>query len=174
MNSFVTAPHCRVKKFLVTQRFDGSAERVAQAYLQKATWGSFSGLPFVGDPTLKSFAADATTIVKMAYQVSIDLPALAETFIDGDKMTFVEQTELHVDGSGTFTIIPDHYKSMLKASGRFEMVPFDDDYCERLIQGSVDISLGWAGKLFESPVEDAIVTGLSQALTAQADQVLAA
>lgn len=160
-----------MKNFLVTQRFDASAEKVAQAYLQKATWGTFSGLPFVGDPTLKSFDPGEFTVVKMAYQVSIELPPLAETFIDDDKMTFVEQTELAGDGTGTFTIIPDHYKSMLTASGRFEMVPFDEDYCERLVQGSVDIRLGWAGKLFESPVEEAIVKGLSQALAAQASQV---
>lgn len=107
----------------------------------------------------------------MAYRVTIDLPALAETFIEDDKMTFVERTEINSDGAGTFTIIPDHYKKMLKASGRFEMVPFDDDYCERLVHGSVDISLGWAGKLFETPVEEAVVKGLSEALAAQADQV---
>lgn len=161
-----------MKKFLVTQKFAGSAEQVSQAFAQQATWEAFQGLPFVGDPKLQSFDGSGPTVITMAYRVSIELPPLAETFIDNDKMTFVERTELAADGSGTFTIIPDHYKSMLKASGRFEMVPFDGEYCERLVQGSVDISLGWAGKLFESPVEEAIVKGLSQALAAQAGQVL--
>jgi len=161
-----------VKKFLVTQKYSASASDVAAAYRRKDTWAAFSGLPFVGDPSLESFIETAdTTVVEMAYKVSIDLPAVASNFIDANKMTFVERTELNADGSGNFTIIPDHYGKLLSSSGRFEMVPFDDEYCERLIQGSVDVSLGWAGKLFEGPVEDAIVTGLSQALSAQALQI---
>lgn len=163
-----TAP---VKKFLVTQRFDASAAQIAAAYRDEETWASFDKLPFVGDPVLSGFSGEDPVVVEMAYRVSIDLPAMAGSFIDNDKMTFVERTELAPDGSGSFTIIPDHYKKMLKASGRFEMVPFDDDYCERLIHGSVDVSLGWAGKLFETPVEEAIVTGFAEALAAQADQV---
>ena len=161
-----------MKKFLVTQQFDASSEMVHQAYREQDTWQSFAGLPFVGDPVVTSFSASEPTIIETAYRVSLDLPALAKTFIDADKMTFVEVTTLHADGSGTFEIRPDHYANLLKASGRIEMVPFDDDRCERLIQGSVEVSLGWSGKLFEAPVEDAIVTGLKHALEAQANQVV--
>lgn len=107
----------------------------------------------------------------MAYRVEIDLPPLADKFIDANKLTFVERTTLVTDGSGSFDILPDHYGKLLRASGRIEMVPFDRGRCERLVQGSVDVNLGWSGKLFEAPVEDAIVTGLKQALAAQAAQV---
>lgn len=160
-----------VKNFLVTQQFDASSQVVHQAYRAEQTWQGFSGLPFVGDPVVQSFDDGDPTVVETAYRVAIDLPALATTFIDADKMTFVEITTLHADGSGTFEIVPDHYGKLLAASGRIEMVPFDQQRCERLIQGSVDVSLGWSGKLFEGPVEDAIVTGLKQALAAQATQV---
>lgn len=160
-----------MKKFLVTQQFDASSETVHAAYRREDTWQSFAGLPFVGDPVVTSFTAGDSTTIKTAYRVSIDLPPLADKFIDANKMTFVEVTTLHADGSGTFEILPDHYSKLLQASGRIEMVPFDDGRCERLIQGSVDVSLGWAGKLFEGPVEDAIVTGLKEALQAQASQI---
>lgn len=160
-----------MKKFLVTQQFDASSQAVHQAFRSEETWQSFAGLPFVGDPVVQSFSDGDPTVVTTAYRVSIDLPALASTFIDADKMTFVEVTSLHSDGSGTFDIVPDHYGKLLSASGRIEMVPFDDERCERLIQGSVDVSLGWSGKIFEGPVEDAIVTGLKQALAAQATQI---
>ena len=160
-----------VKKFLVTQQFEASSETVHQAYRQEGTWRSFGGLPFVGDPVVTSFQASDPTLIETSYRVSIDLPPLATTFIDPEKMTFVEATTLHTDGSGSFVIVPDHYGKLLKASGRIEMVPFDTNRCERLIHGSVEVSLGWSGKLFEGPVEDAIVAGLKQALQAQADQV---
>jgi len=160
-----------MKKFLVTQQFDASSGAVHQAFLSKQTWQSFSDLPFVGDPVVTSFVGGDPTVISTAYHVSIDLPPLASNFIDADKMTFVEITTLYGDGSGSFEIVPDHYANLLAASGRIEMVPFDQGRSERLIQGSVDLDLGWAGKLFESPVEDAIVTGLKQALTAQANQI---
>jgi len=160
-----------MKKFLVTQKFDATSDQVATAFNEQTTWQGFAGLPFVGDPTLVSFTPGAITEISMSYRVMIHLPALAEAFIDEDKMTFVENTRLQANGSGTFDIVPDHYENLLKASGRIEMVPFDDGRCERLIQGSVDLSLGWTGKLFEGPVEDAIVTGFKDALVAQAKQV---
>ena len=163
-----------MKKFLVTQQFDASSEIVHQAYRQEDTWLAFAGLPFVGDPIVTAFSASEPTTIETAYKVSIDLPALATTFIDADKMTFIEVTKLHADGSGTFEIVPDHYAKLLRASGRIEMVPFDAGRCERLVQGLVEVNLGWSGKLFEAPVEDAIVTGLKHALEAQAAQVLVA
>jgi len=160
-----------VKKFLVTQKFDASADAVAQAFRRKSTWTDLADLPFVGDPQLKSFTDGDVTTIDMAYKVTMELPQLALSFIDADKMTFVERTTLTADGSGTFVIQPDHYAKMLKSSGRIEMVPLGDCHCERLIQGSVDLDLGWAGKLFEGPVEDGIVNGLKQALAAQAAQL---
>ena len=160
-----------MKKFLVTQKFTASADAVVAAYRRQETWESFADLPFVGDPTVDSFVDDHQVEVAMAYKVTLQLPPLAENFIDADKMTFIERTTLAEDGSGRFVIEPDHYAKLLKSSGRIEMVPLDDGHCERMIQGSVDLSLGWAGKLFEGPVEDAIVNGLKEALAAQAAQI---
>ncbi|MFT5268847.1 MAG: hypothetical protein ACI88C_002288 [Acidimicrobiales bacterium] len=161
-----------VKKFLVTQQFDASSQVVHQAFRCEQTWRSFAGLPFVGDPVVQSFIGGEPTTIATAYRVSIGLPAPADKFIDADKMTFVEVTTLQADGSGTFDIVPDHYDKLLSAFGRIEMVPFDQGCCERLIHGSVDVNLGWSGKFFEGPVEDAIVTGLTQALVAQANQIV--
>lgn len=108
----------------------------------------------------------------MAYWVNVSLPGLASKFIDPDKLSFVEHTELAEDGSGIFEIVPDHYPKLLAASGRIELASTSDESCERHVHGAVDVSLGWSGKLFEGPVEDAIVQGLANALTAQADQIL--
>jgi len=166
-----------LKKFLVTQHFDAPAEVVADAFRSEDTWRAFAGLPFVGDPVVQSCSggqpgSSGTFQVDTAYRVSIDLPSLAHKFIDPAKLTFVESTELAADGSGAFRITPDYYKKLLKASGTIDLVPVDRDSCERQIHGSVDVSLGWSGVLFEGPVEDAIVNGLSKALKAQAAQVL--
>lgn len=160
-----------MKKFLVTQKFDAPAANVVAAFASESTWRSFAGLPFVGDPDVQSFSAGEPIEIEMAYRVSVDLPPLANKFIDAHKLTFVEVTALEADGSGSFTIVPDHYSKLVTASGRIEMVPYDGDWCERLIQGSVNVDLGWTGALLESTVEEAIVTGLKQALQAQAKQV---
>lgn len=163
-----------MKKFLVTQKFEASSDDVVAAFRSEDVWQAFHDLPFVGTPQVQSFESDDAGAVRIetAYRVDIDLPPLADKFIDADKMTFVEVTTLQPDGSGSFEILPDHYKKLLKASGTITMVPLDDGHCERMIQGSVDLSLGWTGKLFEDPVEGVIVDGFKQALAAQALQVV--
>ncbi len=161
-----------MKKFLVTQLFDASSDAVHAAYRDEGTWQRFGGLPFVGDPVVDSFVSGDPTTIATSYRVTINLPSLAAAFIDAEKMTFVEVTRLHADGTGTFEIVPDHYSALLISAGRIEMVPFDDGRCERLVQGHVSLNLGWSGKLFEGPVEEAIVKGLKEALSAQAAQVL--
>lgn len=160
-----------MRKFLVTQRFDAPHEVIAAAYLQRSTWERFAGLPFVGDPTVDSFDAGPPATIASSYRVHVELPALAAGFIDADKLTFVEIIVLHADGSGTFEIQPDHYSDLLTSSGRIELVDQGADRCERLVEGHIHVDLGWSGKLFERPVEDAIVSGLSKAFAAQADQV---
>lgn len=160
-----------MKKFLVTQHFAAPLETVQQAYRDETTWQAFGGLPFVGDPIVDSFVAGDPTVVSTRYRVKVDLPAMATTFIDADKLTFVEVTTLLGDGSGTFEIVPDHYGDLLESSGRIELVSVGSDASERRVHGHVTVDLGWAGKLFEGPVEDVIVKGLTEALLAQAQQV---
>ncbi len=155
----------------MTQQFDAPSDVVHAAYLEHTTWQRFANLPFVGDPVVESFVAGDPTTIAMSYRVTINLPALAASFIDAEKLTFVEITTLHADGTGRFEIVPDHYSNLLSSAGRIEMVPSDGGRCERLLQGHVDLNLGWSGKLFEGPVEDAIVNGLKHALSAQAEQV---
>ena len=159
-------------RFSVTQLFGAPAEAVIAAYRTEEVWRSFTGLPFVGDPVVDHFDHGEPVQIHTSYLVDIDLPGLATQFIDADKMTFVEQTQLQSDGSGTFRIVPDHYAKLLHSQGSSRVVPVDGDRCERLIEGVVDVKLGWTGKLFEGPVEQAIVGGLSKALTAQADQLI--
>jgi len=161
----------RVRNFVVTQRFDAPHHVVAATYLERTTWERFAGLPFVGDPLVDSFDPGPPTTIATNYRVHVELPALAAGFIDADKLTFVEITVLHADGSGTFDIRPDHYGDLLTSSGRIELVETGVDRCERLVEGHIHVDLGWTGKLFERPVEDAIVSGLTKALAAQADQV---
>lgn len=139
-------------------------------YRRESTWRGFANLPFVGDPVVREFRLGEPVEVHTHYKVSIDVPSMARRFIDPDKLTFVEITRLGADGSGTFKIVPDHYSKLLRSSGTVETIDAGDT-CERRIAGEVDVSLGWAGMLFEQPVEEAIVGGLQRALEAQAEQL---
>jgi hypothetical protein len=153
------------------QQFDMPAPVVVEAFRTESTWQSFDSLPFVGTPSVTSFVADEPVRIETHYRVSLELPALARTFIDPERLTFLEVTELHVGGSGRYHIVPDHYTDLLRSSGTTVVTPLPDDRCERTINGLVDVSLGWKGMLFEGPVEEAIVGGFKKALSAQAAQV---
>ena len=160
-----------MKKFTVVQEFDAPASLVIDVFRREETWRGFADLPFVGTPAVGSFVAGDVVHVEAAYRVSLDLPALARTFIDPDRLTFVEITRLDDVGGGVFEIRPDHYSSMLSSAGTTRVTPLDGGYCKRTVTGTVEVSLGWKGALFEAPVEDAIVGGLQKALRAQAEQL---
>lgn len=160
-----------MKRFRVTQQFDAPSDVVHAAYCKQETWERFGGLPFVGDPVIESFVTGDPTTIAMRYRISVDLPALASSFIDAKKLTFVEITTLHDDGTGSFEIQPDHYSHLFESAGGIDLASLDDGRCERVVHGHVDVTLGWTGKMLEAPVEDVIVNGLKKALAAQALQV---
>lgn len=158
--------------FTVVQQFKAAAPTVIDAFRSEATWRSFDGLPFVGSLSLAAFVDSEPVRIETNYRVSLDLPALARTFIDPERLTFVEITHLDSGGSGTFEIVPDHYKDLLRSSGTSIVSGTADDRCERIVNGRVDVSLGWKGMFLEGPVEEAIVGGLTKALHAQAIQLV--
>ena len=159
-----------MKRFAVGQRFTQPRDAVVDAFRDERVWRGLRDLPFVGDPSVRSFESAEVTSISVWYRVTIELPPLADRFIQPDKLSFVERSRLHLDGTGTFDIVPEHYPKLLKASGTTEIVSGEGG-SERHVRGSVDVNLGWSGKLFEGPVEDAIANGLVEALNAQARQV---
>ena len=155
----------------VIQSINAEPAGVIWAFRTEAFYRSLRDLPFVGSPELVSFESNgADVLIDLRYRVAIDLPGPARAFIDPDKLTFVESSRLHPDGTGTFEIRPDHYGTLLSSSGE-TAVAGDSGACQRTMAGSLDVDLGWKGKIFEHEAEKAIAGGLEQALLAQVAQV---
>ena len=149
-------------------------DAIVGAYQSPELYTELTDLPFVGSPTLDSVARDEDarrTHVASRWKVQLELPAVALAFVDPDRLVFVEEAELHDDGSGTFRIVPDHYAKLLRASGE-TTVSASSGTTVRTTTGNLKVDLGWKGKLFESQVEQAIVDGLTKALRAQVPQIL--
>lgn len=162
-------------EFKIVQRYESAgAGDVARAFRSDAMYKSLSDLPFVGTPEF----IDATDVgdagarqVRIRYTAKLDLPAIATTFVDPSKLSFVETSTVDPDGNSPFTITPDFYKDLLRCSGTMTIRSTGDDSCERIIAGDLGINLGWKGKLLEGQVERLIVSGLTDYLHAEVDDV---
>lgn len=166
---------CHAMQLKIVQRFGATgATSIINAYRSEALYRSFADLPFVGSPefiSLDTTGADRQTIkISNRLKVSVDLPSAANAFVDGDKLTFVERSEVDIDGTGRFEVDPDHYDKLLSLSGQTKIAEIDG-VTTRTTTGTLAVDLGWAGRIFKGAVEQAIANGLDAAFQAQIPQV---
>jgi len=161
-------------RFEVRQEFIGvTTAHVAAAFRERSLYDVMTDLPFVGRPEPTSFErVDDDVKLDLRYRVQLELPAPARAFIDPEKLTFVERSTIEPDGTTRFDVLPDHYSELLRCSGQVVL----SDGAEGVVRqttGDLKLDLGWQGMLFETQVEEAIVKGFRQSITAQTRQVQA-
>lgn len=159
-------------RFEVRQEFTGvTAAHVAAAFRERSLYEVMTDLPFVGRPEPVSFErVDDDVKLDLRYRVQLDLPGPARAFIDPAKLTFVERSRISPDGATRFLVLPDHYTELLKCSGQVSLSETDGAVTRHTI-GELKLDLGWQGAMFETQVEEAIVKGFRQSISAQTTQV---
>lgn len=155
-------------RFELTQRYTSSAGDVTAAYADPDLYPTLVGLPKLGGITvLDHHADDASANLRVRFAFTGDLPGAVTAVIDPDRLTWVQQTEHDLArGSTSFVLLPDHYPDRLEAKGMFR-VDADGTGARRVVTGNLKVrALLVAGR-----VEQAIVSGLDEYLTAEAPAV---
>jgi hypothetical protein len=156
-------------RFELTQRFAGTADAVAAAYADPELYPTLVGLPKLGGiEVLGHRATDESAELRVRFRFIGDLPAAVTAVLDPARLTWVqESTHDLISGAATFRLVPDHYPDRLKASGRFTISPVAGDGSSRRVQGELKVQ----ALLVAGRVEQAIVSGLEEYLTAEAPAV---
>lgn len=155
----------------VVQEFPHPAGMVVVAFADPDLYPKFGALGDLSPPKIISHNIVGRTVtIEVRYAYVGSFPSAASAFVDADKLTFVERSTYNLDdGSGTFSITPDHYDTLLAASGTTHVV--DGSPTRRHIDGDLRVDLGWAGRMFKGNVESAIAQGVTRAMEAQAEIV---
>jgi len=155
-------------RFELTQRYRSSAADVTDAYADPALYPTLVGLPKLGGLEVLDSANDGTTAtLRIRFRFTGHLPGAVTAVIDHEKLTWVQETTHDLAaGTTTFRLVPDHYPDRLKASGTFRVVA-DGTGSRRIVTGELKVRAPLVG----GKVEQAIVSGLEEYLTAEAPAV---
>jgi hypothetical protein len=147
-------------QFTIEQRFAGPLDAVEAAFVDPAFLNRLSELPKLGNPALLSQDLDGDGVhQQVRYAFTGDLSPAVRRFVDPERLTWIE--DAHLDRrthTTTWTIVPDHYTHLLRASGTFALAPDEAGGTSRRTQAEIKVSLPFVG----AKVEQAIVNGLRE------------
>lgn len=157
-------------RFDLDQHFTSEPDEVSAAYADADLYPTLVGLPKLGGiEVLDHDRTGDTARLRIRFAFTGHLPSAATAVVDPKRLTWVQESDHDLtSGVTTFRLVPDHYADRLQASGTFRVTPgADGEGSRRRITGELKVrALLVAGK-----VEDAIVSGLREYLTAEAPAV---
>jgi hypothetical protein len=158
-------------RFVIEQRFGFPPADVQAAVLDPAYLARLAELPNLGRPELLDQQHRGELVTqRVRYAFVGDLNSAVRKVVDPDRLTWVEVSNVDVARQTTsFTIEPDHYASMLTASGRIHITPDGDSGSLRLAEGDLRVRVPLVG----GKVERAIVSGLQEHGAAEEDALAA-
>lgn len=158
-------------RFRIEQRFDVGLADVESILVDPDFLARLAELPKLGHPELLDQRTDGHLVhQRIRYAFIGELGAMVRAAVDPAKLTWVEESTIDRRTHTTsWTIVPDHYESLLTAAGTFTLTTGQDGGTRRLAEGAVEVHVPVLGR----KVEAAIVSGLEEHAAAEAD-VLAA
>ena len=146
-------------RFRVEQRYDAPLETVEAAFVDPAFIARLSELPKLGGAHLLDQRDEGHLLhQRVRYAFVGDLSAAVRRVVDPARLTWVEESTLDRRTHRTeWRIVPDHYGSLLRCSGTFQLEP-DGPGTRREAEGDVRVSVPLVG----GKVERAIVSGLEE------------
>lgn len=145
----------------MTQAYPVPAADVLALYADADFHRSLGAGQRIGAPEVLDRAEDGDVVtLRIRYRFTAPLPSAARRFVNPERLTWVERTEL--DRSALLarsTIVPDHYDTLMSASAVTEY----RDHAEgstRTIEGRLAVAIPLLG----AKVERAIVDGLVEHL----------
>lgn len=157
-------------RFKIDQHIPAPAEVVQAALVDPAFLEHLGTLPKLGRPELLGQRTNGSVMVqRVRYRFVGSIDGAARRFIEAERLTWIEESSHHLtEHRATFRVLPDHYASLLEASGtsRLDASPGG---VWRIIEGDLKVRVPLVG----GKAERAIVAGLRDHAAAEAD-VLAA
>ena len=147
-------------RFRLEQRIPAPPAEVQAAVLEPAYLEHLATLPKLGSPELLSQdRRNGNVVQRVRYAFVGELNSAVRKVVDPDRLTWVEMSEVDVSAFTTrFEIEPDHYSSMLNASGVIRIVDDGSGGSVRTASGDVNVRMPLVG----GKVERAIVSGLEE------------
>lgn len=148
-------------RFRISQTFRGSVEEVEGAFIDPAYLAQLTELPKLGRPALVHQVVAGDLVHQwVAYRFVGELNAAVRRVIDPARLTWTEESTLdRATHCTTWRIVPDHYKSMLRSAGTFQLTPGKEaGTTQRVADGEVKVTVPLVG----GKVEAAIVSGLRE------------
>jgi len=162
-------------RFRIEQRFDAPLEDVEDAFVDPELVAELGTHVELGAPRLlrREVEADGDVVHQwIAHRFTGDLNAAVRRVIDPKRLTWVEEsTHDRATHRTTWRIVPDHYASLLRCSGTFQLEPDGGDSdggggerTRRVAEGEVKVNMPLVG----SKAEKGIVSGLEEHAVLQA------
>lgn len=155
-------------RFEIAQRFDHAPTAVDAAYADPELYPTLVGLPKLGGIQVLEHRRDGDEArLSIRFAFTGDLPGAVTAVVDPDRLTWVQES-VHdlATGQMRFRLLPDHYPDRLSASGAVRIAG-QGDGARREIRGELKVK----AMLVSGRVEQAIVSGLEEYLTAEAPAV---
>jgi hypothetical protein len=146
-------------RFRIEQHFDGPLLTVEEELLAPDHLQRLAGLPKLGSPELLDERTEPGVVHRrVRYRFTGDVNAAVRRVVDPARLTWVEVSandrRTHCT---TWHIVPDHYRSMIRGSGTFQLEADGATGTRRVTDAEIRVSVPFvAGK-----VERAIVSGLT-------------
>lgn len=153
-------------RFTIEQHIPATADAVQAALVDAAFIEHLGTLPRLGRPDLLDQRTNGDVVVqRVRYRFAGTIDGPARRFIEPEKLTWIEESSHHLaEHRATFRIRPDHYASLLAASGTSRIQPSPGGVW-RVIEGDLKVRVPLVG----GKAERAIVSGLHDHGAAEAD-----
>jgi hypothetical protein len=155
-------------KFGFEQRWEATPDDVLEVYIDPDFWSSMDGLSKTAPPSVLGVERSADTVlVRLRYQLSVDLPSQASRFIDPDDVAWVEETTWQLTKrTATVRFLPEQAAGLLRASATASLQADGVD-TTREVRGELKVRIPLVG----GKVEHAIVDGIGTTLEEEAQAV---
>ena len=147
-------------RFRLEQRIPSPPAEVQAAVIDPVYLEHLAQLPKLGSPKLLSQDhSDDCVVQRVRYAFVGEVNSAVRKVVDPDRLTWIEESEVELSARTTrFKILPDHYASMLAASGVLQVIDDGEGGSVRTASGEVSVRVPLVG----SKVERAIVSGLEE------------
>ncbi|GAC1536797.1 MAG: hypothetical protein NVS3B12_20160 [Acidimicrobiales bacterium] len=146
--------------FHIEQRFLLPMTAVESALSDPRFIERMAALPNLGHPQLLLHEVDGDTVhQQVRYAFAGELSSAVRAVVDPDQLSWIEDSVTdRATHRAVFTILPDHYATMLHCAGTFVVSPDGPSASVRVAEGEMKVSVPFVG----GKVERAIISGLDE------------
>ncbi len=151
-------------RFSVDQHFSHPLDEVVRAFAAPELYAALDDASTVSRPEVVAHDVTGDHVeLQLRYRFNGELSSAARAVLDPARLSWVERSTYDLGtASGSFTMVPDHYRDRLRCGGtfRFEVA---EGGCRRHCEGDLRVR----APLVAGAVERAIVSGLREHLDDQ-------